>query len=412
MFRTRWSLAFSDPATERAWQARADARLIRGLNLATAGLVVLLLLSMLRDVVLQWDGWQGLMAIRVFIIAPLCLSPWLLAKTRFGRRFLEDLVMGALCGMSLVLCAMVVWTDTIPAEQKPVVSVLFISIFSAGSLLFPLGFPKRLIYVVTSVTAFLVAYVGLGTTSLQSVVMVWTAAAIGGTILTATWHLERQARTAWNAQRALEAARQARQALLSNVLPEPIVERLLNGEAPIADRYDQVVVLFVDVVGFTPMARSLDPAQLVAQLDRLFSDFDEQVQHHGFTKVKTIGDAYMAVGGLPWETGENRPLAGVSLAWSLVALAARDHGLDVRAGLHCGPAVAGVVGKERFLYDFWGDTVNVASRLESSSAAGRVHLSERLVEQLEGGASVVERGLVELKGLGSQRTFWLTAPPG
>jgi class 3 adenylate cyclase len=351
------------------------------------------------------------MMIRLFIIAPLCLAPWVVAKTPFGRRYLEDLVLVALCGMSLTLCAMVVWTDTIPVEQKPVISVLFISIFSAGSLLFPLGFPKRLIYVGASVSSFLVAYAVIGTTKMQSVIMVWTAGSIGGAILTATWHFERQAREAWKARRDLEAARLARQQLLSNVMPEPIVERLLQGEAPIADRYERIVVIFVDVVGFTPLARSLDPADLVARLDRLFSDFDEQVREHGFTKVKTIGDAYMAVGGLPWEPTREPALTGAVLAWSLVTLARRAHDLHVRAGVHCGPAVAGVVGRERFLYDFWGDTVNVASRLESSSQAGRVQLSERMVGELRDQVTVEERGLVTLKGLGRERTFWLTGIP-
>ena len=411
MLRQTWSLSFVEPEAEQEWLARTVAGLQRGLNLGSSAVTALLVLSSLRDLWLQWDGWEGLMMVRMGIIAPLCLGPWLVARTRFGQRHLRDIVLLSLCAMSLMLCAVVVWTDTIPIEQKPVVSVLFIPIFAVGSLLFPLGFAKRLIYVSTSVVAFWVAYGSVGTSLLQTAVMLWTAGAIGGTILVATYHLELQARQAWMARRALEAARLARQQLLSNVLPEPIVDRLLRGEAPIADRYEQVYVLFIDVVGFTALARTMDPGTLVDRLDELFSDFDEQVRLHGFTKVKTIGDAYMAVGGLPWESSGDRAVAGVSLAWTLVELARRDHALDVRAGVHCGPAVAGVVGKERFLYDFWGDTVNVASRLESSATAGRVQLSESMMRELPGEVALEERGLVELKGVGRLRTFWLTGIP-
>jgi len=406
-----WSLKFSDVVLELDWQKQTHQLRQRSLRLGTLGVAVLLFFSILRDIWLQWDGWEQLMLIRLFVIAPVTLSPWLVCRTTWGRRNQQDVILVALCGLSLALCMMVVGTPTIPGPEKPIVSVLFIPIMAVGSLLFSLSFPKRLIYVTASVLAFALTYIVIDTSPMRTAIMIWTSGSIGGTILLAAYHLEKKDRLAWWSEQQLVTARAARESLLSNVFPEPVVERLLRGEAPIADRYDFLVVIFVDVVGFTTMARSMDPSALVALLDRLFSDFDAVVREFGFTKVKTIGDAYMTVGGLPWEGKDNRALAGAGLAWTLVERARDAHGLAVRAGIHCGPAVAGVVGKERFLYDFWGDTVNVASRLESTSSEGKVQLSEELVAALDGRAAVVERGLQSLKGLGERKTFWLEALP-
>ena len=205
--------------------------------------------------------------------------------------------------------------------------------------------------------------------------------------LAATYLLERGARDVFAQRRLIEQqaaelaeAHATSERLLRNVLPESVAGRLKDGETTIADGFDDATVLFADLVGFTPLASSLSPAATVGLLDRLFSAFDALAERHGLEKIKTIGDAYMVVGGVP-EACDDHPARVVALGLDMldaVAALARemDRPLDLRIGVHTGPVVAGVIGTTKFSYDLWGDTVNVASRLESHGIAGAVQMSE------------------------------------
>jgi adenylate cyclase len=199
--------------------------------------------------------------------------------------------------------------------------------------------------------------------------------------------------------------------LLLNILPRQIVDRLEAGETLIADRYEQVSVLMSDLVGFTGISSQLSPKVLVTELNRLFSEFDALCAESGMEKIKTIGDAYMAVGGLPG-TREDHVAAAANMALGMVDALRRinettDQGWRIRIGVHSGPAVAGVIGSWKFAYDVWGDTVNMASRLESSSLPDHIQISSTVADAL-GSAFVVEpRGTVELKGKGDTETFYL-----
>ncbi|HXS15811.1 MAG TPA: adenylate/guanylate cyclase domain-containing protein [Polyangiaceae bacterium] len=200
--------------------------------------------------------------------------------------------------------------------------------------------------------------------------------------------------------------------LLLNILPAQIAERLKHDEGIVAERFDEVSVLFTDIVGFTPLSTRLSPTELVELLNRLFSRFDEACDRHGVEKIKTIGDAYMAVGGLP-ETREGHltSLAKVALEMlRIVKEVAPDQSLDVRVGIHVGSAVAGVIGIRKFSYDVWGDTVNTASRLEHHGAPGRIHASDAVFERLSTEFSFEPRGAVELKGRGVMNTYFLLPP--
>lgn len=199
-------------------------------------------------------------------------------------------------------------------------------------------------------------------------------------------------------------------ALLYNTLPAHIADRLLKDEHEVADQHEFCVIMFLDIVSFTQTASSMAPIDLIVLLNSVFSVCDAVSQRHGLMKVKTIGDSYMAV-ALP--TDEQTPSEMVTS----VANAALDlldeiphagAGLTVRIGMHCGPAVAGVIGKDRLQYDLWGDTVNVASRMESSGEPGRIHISEQIAQHLshETGRSVL-RGQIEIKGKGTMTTYWL-----
>jgi adenylate cyclase len=199
--------------------------------------------------------------------------------------------------------------------------------------------------------------------------------------------------------------------LLRNILPGPIAERLKTSPATIADAFDDVSVAFTDLVGFTPLAASMSPTRLVGVLDDVFRQFDATAERHGLEKIKTIGDCYMVVGGLP----EPRPDHAAQAARAALAFVealretASRTGVELacRTGLHAGAVVAGVIGTREFSYDLWGDTVNLASRMESHGAPGRIHCSTAMRERLGERFRFEPRGTIEIKGKGATETWWL-----
>jgi class 3 adenylate cyclase len=213
------------------------------------------------------------------------------------------------------------------------------------------------------------------------------------------------------AAKELERLHRENERLLLNILPEPIADRLRRGERLIADRFDDVTLLFADIVGFTELSSSMQPDELVAVLNEVFSVFDDLVEEHGLEKVKTIGDAYMVVGGLT-DSSPDHPDRVARMAVALAARiaeidAARVFGIRFRVGINCGPVVAGVIGTKKFIYDIWGDTVNLASRMESTGVPGRVQVSAAVEERLRGHFRMAPRGLVEVKGKGFLPTWFL-----
>lgn len=195
--------------------------------------------------------------------------------------------------------------------------------------------------------------------------------------------------------------------LLHNVLPAPVAARLKDG-ATVADHAADATVLFVDLVGFTELSATMTPIALVARLDRLFSSFDELARRHGLEKIKTIGDAWMVVGGVP-SPREDHAEAVARLALDILATVRDEPDLQVRIGLHSGPLVAGVIGRSKFAYDVWGDTVNLASRLESHGEAGRIQVSAEVARRLGDRFRFEERGTIAIKGRGEVATAWLVA---
>jgi len=199
--------------------------------------------------------------------------------------------------------------------------------------------------------------------------------------------------------------------LLLNVLPAPVAERLKRLESPIADRFSEVTVMFADIVNFTRMAGMLEPAQIFSLLNRLFSDFDALAEKHGLEKIKTIGDAYMVAGGL--SAGQTRHCEAIAeLALSMRDLTERDYEvngqpLQLRIGFASGPVVAGVVGTKKFIYDLWGDTVNVASRLTSESEPGGIQVDERSFQVLASGYEFEAPRTLNLKGKGYTTVYEL-----
>ena len=200
--------------------------------------------------------------------------------------------------------------------------------------------------------------------------------------------------------------------LLLNVLPSSVAERLKSGERTIVDAIPEATILFSDLVGFTPLAATLPPEKLVQFLNEVFSEMDRLAGKHGLEKIKTIGDAYMVAGGVP-DPRPDHASAVADFALELAAILpeiAKADGIPVklRIGIHSGPVVAGVIGEKKFAYDLWGDTVNTASRLESSGIENRIHVSTETRELLGDGYLFEARGLIEIKGKSPLETYFLT----
>jgi len=210
----------------------------------------------------------------------------------------------------------------------------------------------------------------------------------------------------------LDVERQRSHDLLRNVLPQAIIDRLGAGESAIADRHEDVAVVFSDLVGFTEISSRLPVATVVSALNGMFSAFDAACERLGVEKIKTIGDAYMAAAGLPGSSGDHvQSAADLALAMRSAVDAAGDP-WRVRIGIHRGPVVAGVIGTTKFVYDLWGDAVNVASRLETNAPPGHIQVSEPVASALGDAFELEARGAIELKGKGSTPVFYLLGRRG
>ena len=208
--------------------------------------------------------------------------------------------------------------------------------------------------------------------------------------------------------------------LLLNVLPQSIAERLKGRPEVTADTFTEVIadsfpeatVLFADIVEFTKLSAGLSPQGLVAMLNEVFTDFDLIADNRGLEKIKTIGDAYMAVAGLPVATPDHAVRAAHMALDMLEAIdrfnARTGHALAVRIGINSGAGVAGVIGKRKFIYDLWGDAVNIASRMESHGVAGRVQVTQATRYRLSDVFRLEDRGIIDLKGTGPMNTWFLT----
>lgn len=225
--------------------------------------------------------------------------------------------------------------------------------------------------------------------------------------------------TVWYAMREIERAEDAMEveykrseALLANILPSTVANKLKDpAHGTIADRYDEASVLFSDIAGYTERASDMDPTELVRFLDRVYTTFDRLVDRHGLEKIKTTGDGYMVVSGVPTPRPDHvEAIAALALDMSKAVAGLRDpqgNPVPIRMGIATGPVVAGVVGARRFFYDVWGDAVNVASRMESTDPLGRIQVPQNVYERLRHDFVLEERGEVEIKGKGVMRTWLL-----
>lgn len=210
----------------------------------------------------------------------------------------------------------------------------------------------------------------------------------------------------------LQVEQQKSQSLLHNILPVAIARRMQDQSQFIADRFDAVTVLFADIAGFTDMASRSTATEIVTVLDSIFSDFDALLAEFGVEKIKTIGDSYMAVAGMPEACEDHAERAAKMALRMMEVMESRSFGdlgkIRVRIGLNSGEVVAGVIGKVKFAYDLWGDTVNMASRMETTGMVGRIHCSESTFELLKNAYRFEPRGKIDIKGKGKLDTWFLT----
>lgn len=214
------------------------------------------------------------------------------------------------------------------------------------------------------------------------------------------------------AEAALESEYARSETLLHSIMPDKIAARLKREpDAVIADKYDQVTLLFADVVDFTPRASLLSPEEVVAFLNRIFSSFDALAEKHGLEKIKTIGDAYMVAGGLP-EARPDQVATAADMALDMLDTVGRlsseiGEEVSVRIGIHTGPAIAGVLGRRKLFYDVWGDTVNTAARMEAFGLPGRIQVTETVYTLLHEGYAFERREVIDIKGKGPMQVYFL-----
>ena len=230
-----------------------------------------------------------------------------------------------------------------------------------------------------------------------------------GMVVATVWYALREIA---RAEEVIELEYQRSESLLANLLPATIAKQLKNPEASIiADKYDDASILFADIAGFTQRASATNPADLVLFLNELYTDLDGLVDRHGLEKVKTSGDSYMVVSGVPTSRPDHlEALANLALDIADTVAELRDPNgrpVPLRIGLAAGPVVAGVVGARRFFYDVWGDAVNVASRMQSTDDVGRIQVPHDVYERLKHDFVFEERGDVEVKGKGVMHTWYL-----
>lgn len=230
--------------------------------------------------------------------------------------------------------------------------------------------------------------------------------------MVANYTMEQHIRRDFLLSQLLQAEREKSDRLLVNILPTSIAERLKHEPGIIADHFDEVSILFADIVDFTPLSARLAPEALITLLNTIFSAFDALAEQYGLEKIKTVGDSYLVVGGLPTPKADHAE-AIADLALALQQEAARlseelGQPLRLQIGINTGPVVAGVLGTRKFIYDLWGNSVNVASRMESHGICGAIQVTEATYARLEAKYCFEDRGTIKIKGCAPMRTYLLT----
>jgi adenylate cyclase len=406
----RLGLQFADPADEEQFVDRFLRDAI------PVSQVFLLVGALFYYVFFTWDriidpaNSDITQAIRGLIVAPIMCLGAALFFTKFGRRSPEFMVLTSYVVGQFGLVAIYATLDT----GYNYAAVGFVLLFMGTTA----GFPVRAKFLVAASLFAVVSVIGGHLWAdnarpgwlLVNLLAILCAIAFGSI---AAYFRERAARNEFRARRELELSRARVDQLLHSILPNEIVQRIQDGETAIADSLGEVSIIFADMAGFTNLARRLSPTDLIRMLSLVFSAFDRQAERFGVERIKTIGDAYMAIGGLGRsESGRDHAIDTAEFLLSArdevqSLIAESGYPLDVRIGFHVGPVVAGVIGRRKPAFDCWGESVNLASRLESKAPQGEILISESTYWRLRNLYELEEVDDLDLKGIGTTKAFLL-----
>ena len=337
----------------------------------------------------------------------LCL---MLHRSEFGRRYPALIFLG--CSWSITLVEQI-WA-TLRGVAFPGVFAWTL-VFLVQATLLPMRWPLHLIAQAGLLGYYLIvnSLLGLGEAAGSMwdatlwLYLFWFCAICNLSVFL----YERLQRAEFRARQALEAEQEKSERLLLNILPEPVARQLKQDQRTIAEHFPEVTVLFADIVGFTELSAGVPPEEMVRLLNQVFSKFDLLAEQHGLEKIKTIGDSYMVVGGLPIEREDHlEAIANMALDMQRAIAQFRTPNntpFNMRIGINTGPVVAGVIGVKKFIYDLWGDTVNTASRMESQGLPGMIQVTEAVYVRLCDRYEFKERGTIYVKGKGQMRTYLL-----
>ena len=405
-----WTLRFVDPARERAFMHRYGREVRVFYRVAMLAIVALWTASIGLDLAARPDQRPPMYVIRFGVVMPVILAGVvtgfapLHVYDRWWHRVAVAVYVTVLAGtVALVVAA----PGNVVAYA---VGGFLLTILTGAGLDLARAVYITFVGAVLAI-AMVAALVASPHTTTRAVMVdsLWVGVALcGAIIISGRAEIARRLRFVQGGLLVREKART--ETLLQNMLPASIAARLKDGPVVIADAAPEVTVLFADLKGFTGLAAGITPEQLIARLDRVFSAFDELAQAHGLEKIKTMGDAYMAVAGVPAARADHA-ITAARMALAMIAkLRELEPTLALRVGLASGPVVAGVIGRTKHSYDLWGATVNLASRMESHGVPGRVQIAER-TRDLIGDALPVDAGHdVDLKGIGPTRAFLLASP--
>jgi adenylate cyclase len=401
---------FADPTIERRYRdARLEHRLTALRVTIMAGVFISILfaaldLSTIHDLSLSPFYVQviGTVTLLAFFAAASLSKP---------NRWIELLCFGVMISQIALLTTMLALSSSVPAlynQATELWTVLGVASFvvCGGS------FVDGLLLALCTICAFFVSVTFLHPEPPTVLLFhfAWLVSTLGLVAL-ASFVLDRMQHLAWWQAQELQVAEERIRSLLHNVLPTSIAARKLAGESTISDNFSEASVLFADVVGFTSLSARLESKQVVAMLNELFSRFDRIVARYGLEKIKTIGDCYMAAGGIPHAIPDHlNRIADAALHMRDEATQVRvpdGSKLEIRIGIHAGPVCAGVIGETKFIFDVWGDTVNMASRMESHGAAGRIQVTEPVRAALHDKYDFVGPKTVDVKGKGPSPTWYL-----
>jgi class 3 adenylate cyclase len=321
------------------------------------------------------------------------LSTGLLTVEYLAHGILGTLFIGWGSGMHFpIIIAGIAWA-VLPGKGRPLIRIVPVVTFLLYAALVYFSFNLEPLYVISPH------------------ILKWSAAAMALSILGLVFTFFAYSTLASGWYKSLQREREKSDHLLLNILPEKIASRLKEKEEIIADRFDSVSVLFLDIVEFTKMSSNMAAHQVVTILNDVFCMFDTLVDKHSLEKIKTIGDAYMAVAGIPDPVPDHARRI-VEMAIDMMAVLEKysesaEHKIEARIGICSGPVVAGVIGRRKFIYDLWGDTVNTASRMESNGIPNRIQVTQATYDILRYDYEFEPRGEIEIKGKGMLKTYFL-----